>query len=672
MLNNSRTAVLPALILGILAMTLGLCTTHAQAQGRKAPPPQAERYEPEPPDIELWRDAYDDFEAPEIMVMCGWSSGRPRAAAGESSYFNLDESPFAVQLQGAFIDVINDPRADVYLVDAGAIRDAIRRLQNNLLNNTEHAAMRLLANEVNAGMVIQIQLIDRRSNDTPNRVRFQTIDVSNGRTLTTKVFDWKLGNSTRDVKTYAEQIARLFINDIAARTQNPAKFNLRLFGPMRDARLARDIKRRIDEIRGVSRVRARTASTERHPVTGAVEALSRYTVTYSGDFMDLSAEVTDALATLDDVDVRIFEAAGNQLSLNVTPVVEEPDEEEEEEQNEASATTFKGCLDLLLDPTFRGERFRDELQILYRKQDSPSIAVLVNRDPSAEDRAENAPAAGGSTTSADTIVMINSAGRDVDNSRPGAGAGGTPQRDDGEGPSRITQLERQTNLVESALFKRLGPELLSFERKDASTARSRLVKHIEKQTDVYDQRELVKVLRQHNIADIVIFGSGADLPESDGRMSVTYTFRAIQISDAGVLGVASAREILDTRSEHDIVEAIADSAIKDLVCEMKQSWSPPNELDLTISNMNNSDDLDLFLQTVTTLESGGEGINPLEIVGRTGFEGAEGQGTAMVTVRYLCQFNELFQVFRELAGQLPYDLDIQSFDPSQAKLAIVR
>lgn len=658
-----------ARVLCVLSVAL-MCsaTSTSSAQGRKAPPPVAEPEQPEKPDIELWAQAYDDFGAPEILVMCGWSSGSPTASAGESTYFQLNESPFAVQLQGAFIDVINDPRADVYLVDNGAVRDAIKRLQNNLMNNNEAAAMRLLANELNADVVVQIQLIDRQANDTPYRVRFQTIDVSNGRTLTTKVFDWKLGNTTADVKRYAEQIARLFISDFAGRTQNTARYNLRIFGPMGDARLASIIKGEIEMISGVKRVRARTASTERHPVSGEVEALTRYDVTFTGDFMDLSADVADAMGNLDEVDVRILEAAGRQLSLNVTPIVQPVPEPEEPEEQEpiGPVTTFKGCLDLILEPGYRGDQYREQIYDLYRKQDSPSIAVLVNREPTAEERAVLREDGNGSYTQANTIVMV---GNSVQPSTSSRDSNGSVTQDP---VRRISQLERQTNLVEAALFKRLGPELLRFERKDASTARSSLLKHIDKQTNVYGQDELVQVLRQLDIADIVIFGSGADLPESDGRYSVTYTFRAIQISDAGVVGVASAREMLDSRSEYDIAEAIANQAIKDLVCEMKQSWEPPNELDVTLTNMTNADDLDVFIQTVSEMKDTDEGEKSLRIVGRTAFEGAEGQGTATVTISYGCSFNDLIQEVRNLANQLPYDLDVQSMDASQAKLAIVR
>ncbi len=671
---HARSFSIPGLLqFAVVGVMLGFSSTPVFAQDRKAPPPEKEQYEYEAPDIELWAKAYNDFNAPQILVMCGWSKGIPTAAAGESTYFSLNESPFAVQLQGAFIDVINDPRANVYLVDNGAVRDTILRLQNNLLNNSEAGAMRLLGNELEADLIVQIQLIDKKSNDTPNRVRFQAIDPTNGRTLTTKVFEWKLGSSTADVKQYAEQIARLFINDIAGRTQSVARYNLRIFGPMGDARLGSMFKYEIGQIMGVERVKSRSNSTGRHPVSGDLQAIARFDVSYTGDFMDLSAEVANAIGNIDDVDVRVLQAAGNQITLKVTPIVEvvpKAKEEPVEEHEDLPVTTFKGCIDLLLDPTYRGERFRDELQTLYRKQDSPSIAVLVNREPSVEEKESSSGDGGKSNrTRANTIVMVNSAGRDVDNRDSATDSG---QSNEYERVRRISQLERQTNLVESALFKRLGPELLSFERKDASTARSSLIKHMEKQSNVYGQDELVQVLRQLDIADVVIFGSGADLPEKNGLVSVTYTFRAIQISDAGVLGVASAREMLDGRSEFDIAEAIADRAIKDLICEMKQSWSPPNELDIMLTSMSNSDDLALFLQTVEGLDPDEEGVVPLEIVGRTAYEGAEGQGHATVTIRYRCSFNDLFGVVRELAGQLPYDLDIQSMDASQAKLMLVR
>lgn len=647
-----------------MLLLLAALTSGAAAQ-RKPDAPKVTPPEPEGADIERWTQAYDDFGAPEILVMCGWSSGNPTASAGESSFFNLRETPFAVQLQGAFLDVINDPAADVYLVDNGVVRDTIARLQTTLNNNSERSAMRLLANEVRADMIVQIQLIDRSSNDTPNRVRFQSIDTTNGRTLTTKVFDWKLGNSTADVKRYADQIARVFINDIAARTRNAQRYNLRVFGPMRDATLARSIKNWIEGIRGVERVRARTNSTERHPYTGTTEALVRYDVRYTGDFMDLSAEVAVAFQDIDKVEVTVLEAAGRQLTLNVTPIVERKPKDEGPE-------THRKCLEMLLDPGEAGQDFRDQISNHYQKQDSPSIAVLVNREPTEDEREElSSEREPGSSTHADTIVMINQAGGNI---------GGSSQRrntqasDQDERIRRITQLERQTNLVEAELFKLLGPEYMDFERKDASTARASLLKYMDKQSSVYGLHELVEVLHQHSIVDIVIFGSGADLPDGtgDGR-SVTYTFRAIQISDAGVVGVASATQPLGRgRSEHEIAKTIAESAIKDLVCEMSKAWEPPNELDVTLTNVSNSDDLDEFLQAVTNLEPDSDGERVLKIVGRTGFEGDEGQGTASVTINYKCSFNDLFKWIRELAAQLPYDLDIQSMDASQAELALVR
>lgn len=640
---------------------VSLAVSQAGAQ-QKPPPPTVEQQTVAAPNIEMWADAYQQYGAPEILVFCGWSNGDPHSAASSSDYLALDESSFTVQLQGAFIDIINDPRADIFLVDNGALSDAIGRLESNLLNSTETEGVLLLANEVKADLVVQIQLIDRKPNGAPNRVRFQTVNVTNGRTLTTKVFDWKLGTSTKDVKLYAEQIARVFIEDIAARAINTQSYNLRFFGFASDAQLPKLVKDSVSAIRGIRSVRSRTSSSVRNPWTGESETMTRFTVRYTGDFLDLSADVARSLNLIGDSKVRIMEAAGRDLTLQVYSEADEhyvPDD------------SFETCLRIILDQSKVGQEYRDRLFELYKKQDSPRVSVLVNRQPTKEEREQAIRDGDVLTTTANTMVIVNTTGRDMislNNQKLGT------QRNDLATSSfrRITLLERQTNLVESAMYKALGPELLRFERRDTSAVWDELMRQSGRSAGVIGQDEVVEAFRKLDIADIIIVGTGADLVDVNGEVSVTYTFKAIQLADASVVAVASALEGLRGQgSEFDVANSIVEQAIVGLACEMKKFWEPPTRLELSLINIADADDLELLLQTI---ESRAERVaaseHTVRVIGRVSYESDQKSGTAKFTLSYGCTFNELLSELSALSGELPFELEIQSMDSNRAQINI--
>ena len=166
---------------------------------------------------------------------------------------------------------------------------------------------------------------------------------------------------------------------------------------------------------------------------------------------------------------------------------------------------------------------------------------------------EETRATGGGITG-ENVIIVQTAGRDIIN-RGGGGGGG----------ANVNAMQLQANLVENAIYKRLGPNWLDFTRVDADNARRQIAAEIDTQKTVFQEQELAEILKRRKVADIVIFGTG--------RMSgsgALYTFRAVNLSDSSILATATAQGPL---AGEEVVQEMTVSAVSSLVCEMAQSWS---------------------------------------------------------------------------------------------------
>ena len=289
----------------------------------------------------------------------------------------------------------------------------------------------------------------------------------------------------------------------------------------------------------------------------------------------------------------------------------------------------------------------------------------MNRTPTRRERKAIAEPSTG-RVSGETVVIVQAAGGDV-LSPPGS-TGPDHTADDDEAV-QVSFIELQTNLVEEALYNRLGGNLLGFTRIDPATARRQLDAALDKQRSVFREVELVEIMRHQKIADIIILGKGTTFADTDGTYSATYTFRAVNTADSQILGTAAARGELGRSNMHEVVGRMADDAIKALVCEMLQFWQPPSKLQVTIKNAETDRDFEDFSRVIRQRAAQGA---PLRIIGRPSFEGGQGQGVIKLALDYSCSFEELIGEFREASRELPFDLTIERLDRSDAVLAIRR
>jgi hypothetical protein len=285
---------------------------------------------------------------------------------------------------------------------------------------------------------------------------------------------------------------------------------------------------------------------------------------------------------------------------------------------------------------------------------------LVNRAATRQEIELAGQSEGG--LNADTLVLVQTG---TINSVDGSAAPDLIVQPEGDDFRLIPALETQARAFETALFDRLGTNLLGFKRADAETARALLQARGEG-SGLLAQREIVELLRAGDVADIVLFGYGSTLAQSGGGVVATYTFKAVNLADSAYLAGATVSAPLGPVIDVAAVDRLATEAIGQIACELMQEWSPPTPLEATITGAQDAGDMDLLLQAGATLRA--ERSGPISVLGSPSFR----DGTIRLTLQYTCAFDELFAAVRDLSGELPYTLALQSLETNTMTLAISR
>jgi hypothetical protein len=459
--------------------------------------------------------------------------------------------------------------------------------------------VQVLANELQAELMIVMRLVPSQAYGSLYSVLFEARDMARGRSGLSFAFDWKGGTDVPEIRDNMDQVARKFVNDFAIRASTPKRLTVRVFGLEEQGQQAAAL-RAIRGADGVERVRTRGTAAVPDPFRGGEPAsAAEFEVSLHDDAdadqimvqESLGAALTDGMSAV--VEPRrtedgmlafwVREAIVRTVTQTVpaAPVTTQATPETTTAPSvtpsvttaHAPTTTVTEtplsearCASRMMSRSERGEVLREEWMGLYQQQGSPRIAVLINRARTGEEY--RLLSESGKADAIGTQIVIAAAGSG------GADAGGwtgtlEQRRTWFEQPSRLEYQARALEGQVGRLFNvgRMGATRVI----DADTAREGLLKDAGFGERVFDQAELVSTLKSKDIANIVIIGHGQVVEQSSAGRMVKYTFKAVNLADSAQLAVTTVSGYEESFSDEGVTE-MATRAVGQLACDMMANW----------------------------------------------------------------------------------------------------
>jgi len=655
----------------ILATTsVGVATAWAQPKPNPQPikPP-----EPELPDIEKWARAYEQADRPRIAVFVAQTMSQVQTPSYEAFASVMDPSGITSKMKSAFERVINDPKADVELVDVESMQMALNRLKSTLEQGKEKDVVQMLGNELQVDLSIVMRLVPSQAAGSSHTVLFEARDTSRGRAGLTFTFDWKGGTDVPNIRDNMEAVARKFINDYADRSQGPRRFTLRIFGLDKQEMQTAALKAMKDADE-VKRIRSRGTAMAPNPFRGGqTTASAEFEVTLEDgadtDQILVQDNLVRALKENMEINVEPRRTEGGMLAFRVIDA-----------SSERQAANADACADQIMALNDRGQQLREQWMNLYRQRNSPRIAVLINRARTTEEK-DRIISEGGSPDNIGTQIVISNAGIGPAVSNTGDGVSDSStnrERDESlplfEQPSRLEFQARTLEGQIGRLFNvgRMGSTQII----DADVARQGILKDLDKQKTVFDQNELVNILKNQNIADVLIIGYGfvdkgvveietidnrsSDTTPNGGRIivnqpgkkyasTVKYTFKVVNLADSRQIAIAEASGFEESFTNEGITD-LATRLVGQMACDMKLNWQPPLEATMRFTNVQNQEDADLIMRAIREHAKG------ITMTGAMSFDGGAGQGVAESRVSYTMTSDDVPAELRRIvkAAKLPF------------------
>lgn len=583
---------------GLLAMcaTSALRVSEAAAQNK----PSAQPLAPLPPPVvnaNMWADSYERADRPRLLVLCGYGTGAHRGLELGSLLKNQDDTGVTHKIRSAFIEALNVPEADIEFADDAAYRALLGRMRGNVELNKEKDASRLLAQQLDADLVIVIKLVPSQLQGSPFSVIVECSDAARGRTGLTFPFDWKGPLDVPEVKEYATEMAIKFTDDFSRRVNNPTRFTIQLFGLNTPEHL-KNAKDSLADIEGVRRVRTRGAGG----VTGdgKDEGVAEFEITFPPatwvDETDIKAAIADSMRRRIGAMVEERQTEPGRIALRVipnayavqpapaaavpvplptpapTPIpatapippvaqapapVVAPAVSPSAPALEASPAM---CEKLILGRTETGASMRGELRGMYMANGSPRMVVLVNRAATIEE-AKEAQAAG--VTATNLIVLGDIAS---------AAGSSTPTPTDGAQFITPSLLEKHARQVETELSRVLDMDIGLSKQVSPDAARQRLLADRGAGGSKYmGADELLGSLAKSNLADVAIVAYARTLNESDG-VKVGYTIEAFDLKTLLKLAYADVSDTVDGEAVSDLMARLARRGAAEIACGLRQRW----------------------------------------------------------------------------------------------------
>ena len=556
--NTARSAWTLCAVAGIAAIACVPSVLLAQGGKPSATPIESSTAYQEP-DLKAFKRAYERDDRPTALVLVGFATSQHQANDPASILFNSDATGITQQIKSAIEEVLNAPEADVEMVNINALRASTDRLSGVLQTRGERDAVSLLADDLSAQLVLMVKLHTLDANGTIGKATVEAFRADRARTLFTIAFDWKGGNSAKDLKINGRQIARAFINDYSKRLSGDnRRLTLRILGITDSAQL-REARELVEEVAGVEVVRRRSSASARR------DGFAQFEITYTGT--DSTTLADDAAAALEDRfgPLEVVKDEGGAFTLRPS-----------RRSNSMNIADDERCAQDMALRAAAGDAVRDELRAAARARGNPRVVVLINRDAPFADEPVPADAGQAGNASANTIVISLAENNAAAIGSAGVGSGGG-LADRATLESRRREAALQSRLIEDALSDRIGNGLLGLRVVDGDTVRSRLLAKLDTDASTREkpltEAQLASMMRSDNLADIIIVGTARVRPEGSAVPVASYTFRAIDASSGDVIGSYAAGTVLPLGIDAPVVEEVAQRAAGALGCRMLRAWT---------------------------------------------------------------------------------------------------
>lgn len=140
-----------------------------------------------------------------------------------------------------------------------------------------------------------------------------------------------------------------------------------------------------------------------------------------------------------------------------------------------------------------------------------------------------------------------------------------------------------TTMMENRVVQRFIA--MKIEMVDLAQAESKLRQECEFQQQYFGESELALLMGRSAKAQIIVSGVGRIIRSADQLpRTVRYTFRAFRVNDSRILGTATVEREFAWATGAQGMEQLAGEAVGKLLSQMVDSWTPPQSLEVTVSN----------------------------------------------------------------------------------------
>jgi hypothetical protein len=294
--------VLNAVVASAALLALGAAAAVAQVKPPPPGPSEGEAAQAAEPlagvNHAAFREAYERANRPPILTLVGFGTGDREARGAESALWNTDPSGFTFQLRSAFNEFVNGPRVDVELISATQLADAANRLRDQLAARGEHEAVRLLAAESRAELVVLIRLFGERDKGEPTRGQLEVTNAR-GRELFSYPFQWAIGSTdTAAVREVARRLAIAFTDNFIVRPNAAGRWTVRVFG-LEDVETVLSLRSALEQTPGIGGVMVRRAAAGGARLGGGgAESYRELEVVSDADALEVETLLSRALKPL--------------------------------------------------------------------------------------------------------------------------------------------------------------------------------------------------------------------------------------------------------------------------------------------------------------------------------------------------------------------------------------
>ncbi len=605
--STARRSLLPLTLVALAGTQGGLVLANAMTRAMAGPLPDPQPYvQPADPDLNLpaWRAAYAQAGRPRILVLARRESGDSRVEndrlGADALWSNLREDDLTQLLSTDLETYINQPGADVTLIDPEVARAAEARLGDRLRLSREGEALRLLAGEAKADLVLLVRLLPRIESDPPEvpaQVRVRAVSPTSARRSFSLTFGWKGPFEAPNRKANAYALARAFTDDFVARAGSPLRITARVFG------LPSEVERQgaaLDALRampGAEGVRSREAGAMDNPFARANEpareSANTFEITlrpgFDADPLALNRDIARALQrALPGSIVELRDGTFDALALRVRGGTLPP-------PAPAPTQAALDCAQVMLSATPVGEARREQLRRLAQSRGADRFVVLVNRAATPDE----IQAAGISNATNANLVVVN------------ASSGTARPANDASTFAQPAQVEAAARSLEDALSSILGIREVRLTTVNPSVARGLLLANANTKTPtpaptaapvtpattptpaLMSSADLLTLLgaSANRSAEVAIVGFaqltrdiGAAAPSTPGTPGsasaasatdeLLFTFQAVDTRSGRQLGFA--RGSLPTgsaaRLDQRAIDELARGVATQLLCDLESSW----------------------------------------------------------------------------------------------------